>query len=74
MAGALLPLLSLGSSRETLFPQSPRFSDPYCWACKVPGSGPRSCVPGWADPLDTPPRVLQVSGPRHRRAAQLRAL
>ena len=33
MAGALLPLLSLGSSRETLFPQSPRFSDPHRWAC-----------------------------------------
>ena len=33
MAGAFLLLLSLGSSRETLFPQSPRFCNPHCWAC-----------------------------------------
>lgn len=33
LAGAFLLLLSLGFSRETLFPQSPRFCNPHCWAC-----------------------------------------
>lgn len=32
-AGTFLPLLSLGSSRETLSPQHPRFSNPHCRAC-----------------------------------------